>query len=135
MCIRDRGENGRDDTLAEGVVERVVDRGRGNAKASCGVAVDGHIGGEALILLVARNVLDLRQLLQAIDELGHPGVELVGVGVFEHELVLRAADGVVDGQILHRLHVEDVYKRQVLTHRSFSVSGLCQNCGATSITT
>jgi hypothetical protein len=42
----------------------------------------------------------------AVDQLRRPGRELVGIGVLQRELVLGAADRGVDGQILHRLHVE-----------------------------
>src|SRR3984957_20967804 len=41
------GEDGRDDALAEGVVERVVDGRRGDAETAGGVAVDGDTGGKA----------------------------------------------------------------------------------------
>ena len=53
-------EDGRDDALAEGVVERVVDGRRRDAEARGGVAVDGEVGDEPLVLLVARHVRELR---------------------------------------------------------------------------
>ena len=65
-------EDRRDDALAEGVVERVVDGRRRDAEAGGGVAIDGEIGREPLVLLVARHVLDLRQLLQPRDAASAP---------------------------------------------------------------
>ena len=63
--------------------------------------------GQALLLQVAGDVGELRQLARAARTSSrHPGVELGGIGVLEHELVGRAADRGVDGQVLHRLHVE-----------------------------
>ena len=43
---------------------------------------------------------------QPLDQPRHPVAELVRVGALERELVLRAADAVLDRQVLHRLHVE-----------------------------
>ena len=45
-------------------------------------------------------------LTQARDELGRPGRERDRIRALERELVLRAADGVVESQVLHRLHVQ-----------------------------
>ena len=42
--------------------------------------------------------------LQPRQHLRRVGVQLVGVGVFEGVLELRAADAVFHGEILHRLH-------------------------------
>ncbi len=100
------GEDRRDDALAERVVERIVDGRRGDAKARGGRAVDVDIGGKAVVGKGAGDILDLRDLVEALQQLWHPGREFRRVRVFEHELVLRAADRCVDRQILHRLHVE-----------------------------
>ncbi len=37
---------------------------------------------------------------------GHPDAQLVRIGILDGELVLRAADTVLDRQVLHRLHVQ-----------------------------
>ena len=71
-------EDGRDQALAEGVVERVVDRRRRDAEPPGGVAVDVDVGLQALVLQVAGDVGELRQLPQALDQPGHPQRELVG---------------------------------------------------------
>ena len=99
-------EDGGNQPLAEGVVQRVVD-GRGRyAEPARGIAVDLHIGLQAAVLQVAGDVGELWNLPQPIHQPGHPEAQLVGVGILDAELVLRAAHPVLDGQILHRLHVE-----------------------------
>jgi hypothetical protein len=55
---------------------------------------------------VARHVLDLRQLVELVNQLRNPLGKLVRIGILDDELILRAADAGVDGQVLHRLHVE-----------------------------
>ena len=62
------GEDGGDLALAEGVVERIVDVGREHAEARSGVAVDDQRRQQTEILLVARDVPNLRQRLQPLDE-------------------------------------------------------------------
>ena len=57
-------------------------------------------------LLVARDVGELGQRAQPARAPRRPGGELVGVGVLERVLVLRAADAAVDLQVLHRLQVD-----------------------------
>ena len=64
------------------------------------------MGLETRILLVARDVAELRERLQLSDETGHPEGELPRVGVFQAVLILRAADPVLDRQVLDRLQIE-----------------------------
>ena len=61
---------------------------------------------QALVLLIARNVAEHRQRLQAREETRNPQRQLGGVGILEAVLELRPADAVFDGQVLHRLHEE-----------------------------
>ena len=100
------GEDRRDDALAERIVKRVVDSRRRDAETRRGGAVDPNIGRKAVLGVVAGDVLELRQLLQALEQFRNPGRELVGIGVLEYKLILGAADRRVDGQILDRLHIE-----------------------------
>ena len=51
-------EDGGDLALAEGIVERVVDVGHGDAEARCGVAIDDQVGAETLVLQVAGDIGD-----------------------------------------------------------------------------
>ena len=44
--------------------------------------------------------------MQFLDQLCRPDVQLFSAGVFERILVLRAADAILDRQILDRLHIE-----------------------------
>ena len=92
--------------LAEGAVERVVHRLRGDAEARGRVAIDRQIRAKAAVLLVRRDVLQLRRVAQRFEELPAPEIELRHVGVLEAVLILRAADPILDREVLHRLHVE-----------------------------
>ena len=74
-------EDRRDDALPEGIVERIVDRRRGDAEPRGGGAVDQDIGGEAVFREVAGDVLELRHLLQALQQSRHPDRKLGRVGV------------------------------------------------------
>ena len=89
------------------LVERVVDgRGR-DAETACGGAIDDEI--EPPVPAAAdrsRHRPFAATGCSCCDQPRHPGGEFGGVGVFEHEMVLRAADRRIDGEILHRLHVE-----------------------------
>ena len=67
--------------------------------------VERHL--EARALLVAGHVAELGQRLQLASSIfGRPLRELVGVGVLEGVLVLRAAGAAVDLEVLHGLQVE-----------------------------
>ena len=57
-------------------------------------------------MLVGRHVAQFWQRLQLLHERRRPGVQLIGVGVFECVLILSAAHAVFDGQILDGLHVK-----------------------------
>ncbi len=98
-------EDGRDEALAERVVERVVDRRRRDAEPPRGVAVDLHVRLQALVLQVGRHLGQRGLVLQPLDDPGHPLRELVRVRVLDAELVLRARHARLDRQVLHRLHV------------------------------
>ena len=65
-----------------------------------------RLTAQALLLLIAGDVGDLRQLAQALNQPRHPGVEFGRIGVLEDEMIGRFADRRIDRQILHRLHVE-----------------------------
>ena len=62
---------------------------------------------QAAVLLIGGNIGQLGQLLQLRDEPAGPEVQFVRVRIFQRVLVLRAADAVVDGDVLHRRHVQD----------------------------
>ena len=93
--------------LAERVVQRVVDRGRRDAEAAGGRAVDVDVRLQAAVLQVAGDVGELRQLPQPVDQLRHPRRRARRRSASStRELILRAADAVLDRQVLHRLHVQ-----------------------------
>ena len=99
-------ENGGDDSLAEGVVKRIVHRTHADPEARRAVAIDSDVGGEAIVLLVAHDIGELGLLAQHVQQLRRPRRQSRGVGAFQSELILGAAHRRVEGQILHRLHVE-----------------------------
>ncbi len=100
------GEDGGDDPLAEGVVERAVDRGGGDAEARGRVAVDDDVGAArpCWAWSVATSASCGSCWSRSIS-LGIHSARAAGIRAFEHHLVLGAADAVVDRQVLDRLHV------------------------------
>ena len=106
MILVQLGVHGVDLALAEGVVEGVVEGGRRDAQPRGGDAVDHQGDGARAGLLIGGDIFEFRQLLQLVDELVGPLVQLVDVRIFERVLILRAAHAVVDGDVLHRLHVQ-----------------------------
>src|SRR5262249_42760466 len=61
-------------------------------------------GFESAGLLVARDVTKLGELLEFGKYSRRPGIELVGVWIFQAILKLRSAYTVFDGQVLNGLH-------------------------------
>ena len=100
------GVDGGDQALPEGVIQGVVHVRHGNAETAGGIAVDVHVRRQAFVLPVAADVGELRQGVKLIHQLRHPGAEVIQRGGLQRELVLRAADLGIDGQILNRLQVK-----------------------------
>ena len=100
------GEHRRDLALSERVVERVVDLLRRDAEARRRAPVDDDARLKPRVLHVARDVAQLGQALQLLDESRDPRVQLGGVGVLEAVLVLRPADPVLHREVLHGLKEE-----------------------------
>ena len=73
------GEDRRDDALTIGVVKGVVDELGGDAETRGRAAVDGQVGLQALALLIAAHVPELRQFLQGRHQLGGPDVQFVNI--------------------------------------------------------
>ena len=92
--------------LTEGVIERVVDGCRRNAKSRGCDPVNHQRYGQASRLLIGRDIFQFRRLLQTGDETVGPVIQFIGIGVFERVLVLRAAHPIVHSNVLHRLHEE-----------------------------
>ncbi len=93
-------------TLPESVVQRVVYRRRRDPEARGRRPVDGQGGGNTVQLLVRDDVGELGQSFQFRQQIVHDRIELVLVRVFQGVLILRAADAVIDGQVLNGLHVK-----------------------------
>ena len=106
MILVERVVNGRDLTLAEGVVERVVDRADGEPEPHRGVAIDGEVGLKAAELLIGIDVLDDIARHQRLGQLGRPGVELLGIIGKQRILIGRVALASAGSQVRDREHVE-----------------------------
>ena len=91
--------------LAESVVKSVIDGLRENPQRRCSVAIDHQIRFQTAVLLIVGNIPHLRQALELLHKLWS-NVQLLGIGGFQRILILRAADAVFYGQILHRLQVQ-----------------------------
>jgi hypothetical protein len=96
----------RDLTLAEGIVERLVDHARAHAKPRGGGAIDRHRDFEAAVLLVAAHVAQLRHLAHRPHEPRRPRVQLLQVVALQRELVLRVGDPPAQADVLDRLQIE-----------------------------
>ena len=106
VILIDRAVDDRDLTLAECVIERVVDLAGADAEARRGVAIDLKIGFESFQLLVGAHVRDHRVVLKRRDELRRPVVEILHVVRLQRVLVLRVALAAAGPQILHGGEVE-----------------------------
>ena len=101
-----RSVHDRDVPLSEGVVERVVDLLRRDAKPGGHVAVDHQPRLQPAVLLVAAHIDQFGQRPHGDQQLWAPGVEVAqGVGP-EGVLILGTAQAAADTEILHRLHHE-----------------------------
>ena len=77
-----------------------------DAETRRAVAVDGDVGGETVVFLIADHIRELGLLAKRREQLRRPCGQRRRVGAFQGELILRAADGVVESQVLHGLHVQ-----------------------------
>ena len=85
-----------------------------HAEPRRGGAVDDHVGLQAALLAVGGDVDDAGDVPDALLHPRHPRRELLGVGIDQGELVLRAALPAADiGQLLRRPH-EDPHAGDVL---------------------
>ena len=66
-------ENRGDDSLAESIVQRVVDRADADAETRRAVAVDGDVGRKPVVFLIADDVRELGLLAQRRQQLRRPG--------------------------------------------------------------
>ena len=96
--------HGVDLPLAKGVIQSVIDGRRRDAQSRGGDPVNHQRYCQPSQLLIRRNVLQLRQLLQPVDEAVGPDIQFGGIGVFQRVLVLRAAHSVIYADVLHRFH-------------------------------
>ena len=108
MVLVELGEDGGDLALAEGVVERVVD-GRTCAmprREAVSRSMTSSVSRPLILLSLATSVSVGSACATRSTSWWVQVVELGRVGVFKRVLVLRAADAIVDGEVLQRLQVE-----------------------------
>ena len=106
VILVERIVDGRDLTLAEGVIERVVDRAKGKPKPHRSVAVDREIGLEAAELLIGVDVLDDVVPHQRLGQLPRPGVEFRGLVREQRILIRGVALPSAGSQVRDREHEE-----------------------------
>ena len=97
----------RDLALAEGVVERVVDRLHRDAEPAGGFAVDLDLHAQAALLRLRGDVEQPRGPAAAARvSFSDHSMHLAGVGADQRVLILRAARPRADLDVLHRLEVD-----------------------------
>ena len=89
--------------LAERIVECIVDLAHGEAEARGRGAIDGYVGFEPVVLLIAVDLGQLWDRLQFGKYFWRPVKQFVGVIVLQRELVLRVRGTAADADVLHRL--------------------------------
>ena len=87
---------------------RVGGRRRCDAEAPCRLTIDLDVRLQTAILKVARDVGELRQMRQSVDETRHPRRQLVDVRRIERELVKAAP------QVLRNSYIEGRKERGLL---------------------
>src|SRR5260370_27256043 len=103
MVLLQGGIDGRDDTLSEGVVERVVDRVGLYAVSRGDVALDGDVEHRPGIELICGDVGNAWDGLQLVEEQAGPMSELTRVGVVHGVLKLGLVQPRADRDVLRGL--------------------------------
>ncbi len=96
----------RNGSLAEGIVERVVEQLGGDAESCRGVAVIGQEGLGAVVLLVAVDIGQNVGLLQLPEKFGSPYGDVVIVVALQGVLVQGVARAAAGAKILRGLQVK-----------------------------
>src|SRR5271169_1581955 len=100
------GVNGRNNTLAEGVVERVVDHVGQDTVTRGDIALDRDVEHRRGIELISGDVDDSGDGPKLVEEFGRPLAELAGVGVVHGVLKLRLVQARADRNVLSSLHIK-----------------------------
>ena len=106
VILVDRLVHRRDLALAERVVERAVDRLRGQAEARGSVAIDDDVRGQAGILLVRTHVHDFRQRRELVENPRAPFGEQIEILRLQRVLILRVALPSADPEVLLGLQIQ-----------------------------
>ena len=106
VVLVELGVNGRHLTLAEGVIEHVVNRLRGNAQTRSGGAVKAELDLIAELHRLALHIGEGRVLLDRRHQLAGPFLQHLRVGGLQAEAVTGGGHAGVQGQVLHRVQVQ-----------------------------
>ena len=93
-------------TLAEGVIQRVIDGRRSDAEARGRRSINHYRLRLTAQLLIGDHIGQLWELFQLSHEIVRDTVQFGLTGVFQRVLVFGSADAIVHRQVLHRLHIE-----------------------------
>ena len=104
MILVNLGVHRIDLPLTEGVIQRVVDRRRCDPESRGSYPINVQEYGKAPRLLIRRDTLQFRQILQAVHEAIGPVIQLIRIWVFERVLELCATDPVIYRDVLHGSH-------------------------------
>ena len=99
-------EHGGDETLAKGVIERVVDSLHADAESGGGIPVNDQRSLQSAVLLVGGDVAKRAEGIEFFNEARGSESEFFGVGIFKRVLELGAADAIFDAEILDGLQIE-----------------------------
>ena len=111
-------EDGGDQTLTKGVVERVVNGLHTHAQAAGSFAVDAHEGLQTLVLPIRGHLTQSWMTAQSFLQARGPDTQLIALWTTEQETVLGPCHPVFQRQVLHGL--------QIQTHATHLLAGLRQ---------
>src|ERR1700730_4890698 len=106
MVLLQGGVDRGDDTLAEGVVERIVDRVGQDAVARGDIALDRDVEQRPGIQLIGGDIGDAVERLELFEEQVRPMVEFALVGVVQGVLKLGLVQPRADRNVLSSLHIK-----------------------------
>ena len=97
---------GDDLSLPKRIIERLRDGFGGHAESGCAIPINLQLKRARGRSKITLTVLDFGKLREFFEDERVRGLEKSGFGGFDGELILRLADPVLDGQILHRLEMK-----------------------------
>jgi len=106
MVLLQSGINGRDNALAEGIIQRVIDRIGQDAVARCDFALDRDVEHRPGIELVGGDVGNAGERLDLVQKQRRPVLELAGSASFKVYWNCVLFQPRSDGDVLRGLHIK-----------------------------